>query len=230
MAMEKCDKGLHYYDKSVYKDGCPYCKEVSKSQKTVKVGENTPEDPKTVNLRYASRAGVPAGKEEKAQQQKLKTDMDGKTVSLEHKDEGIDPVVGWLVCLKGPERGKDYKIHSEKNRIGRGEDMDISIKADLTISRVDQAFIVYNPRRRVFRLHAGTGQRLVYLNDDEVITPEVIKDRDLITIGESEFVFVSLCGENFDWDVKDTNKNDLAASEVIEQLAKALKDQSEKED
>ena len=108
--------------------------------------------------------------------------------------------------------------------------MDISIKADLTISRVDQAFIVYNPRKRVFRLHPGTGQRLVYLNEDEVVTPEVIKDRDLITIGNSEFVFVSLCGENFDWDTETVGENELAGSEVIKQLAKAVKDQSEKKD
>lgn len=31
----------------------------------------------------------------------------------------FDPVVGWLVCIKGATKGTDYRIHSQNNYIGR---------------------------------------------------------------------------------------------------------------
>ena len=42
--------------------------------------------------------------------------------------EVLKPVTGWLVCLEGPSRGRDYRIIPEKNFIGRAGDMEIRIK------------------------------------------------------------------------------------------------------
>ena len=39
--------------------------------------------------------------------------------------EVMDPVTGWLVCIEGPSKGRDYKIMTEKNFLGRSETMDI---------------------------------------------------------------------------------------------------------
>ena len=39
----------------------------------------------------------------------------------------MNPVCGWLVCISGPRQGKDYRIKSGKNFIGRADDMDIQI-------------------------------------------------------------------------------------------------------
>src|SRR5580700_1534258 len=44
-----------------------------------------------------------------------------------------EPVVGWLVCLEGPDRGKDYRLHNEKNYIGRAPVNDIVIESDNTV-------------------------------------------------------------------------------------------------
>lgn len=46
----------------------------------------------------------------------------GQTIALVQKEMGIDPVVGWLVCISGAEKGRDYRIHSDNNFIGRGGD------------------------------------------------------------------------------------------------------------
>ncbi len=48
---------------------------------------------------------------------------------------GIDAVVGWLVCVHGRNRGRDYRIRSENNTVGRSENMDICISGDDLISR-----------------------------------------------------------------------------------------------
>lgn len=37
------------------------------------------------------------------------------------------PVCGWIVCVKGPRRGKDYRVMDGKNFVGRADDMDIQI-------------------------------------------------------------------------------------------------------
>jgi hypothetical protein len=121
-------------------------------------------------------------------------------VAIVRKKTGIDPVVGWLVCVKGPEKGRDYRIRSEKNTIGRSESMDICIAGDETISRSDQAFLVYDPKRRAFRIQAGTGRGLIYRNGEEVVTSEALLPYDVLEIGESEFLFVPFCGERFQWE------------------------------
>ena len=32
-------------------------------------------------------------------------------------DGGVEPVVGWLVCIDGPSRGSDYRLHAGYNYI-----------------------------------------------------------------------------------------------------------------
>lgn len=124
---------------------------------------------------------------------------EGKTVGLYMKKEGIDPVVGWLVCIDGNDRGKDYRIHTDKNAIGRSEKNDITISGDSTISRENHATIVYDPKKRQFRLLAGGGRGLVYLNDEAVDFGSVLKENDTIEIGETKLLFVPFCGDNFNW-------------------------------
>lgn len=123
-----------------------------------------------------------------------------KTVAYSDKQGGICPVVGWLVCIEGAERGKDYKVISEKNFIGRSEEMHITISGDNTISRRNHAIISYNPKERNFTLIPGAETSgIVYVNEDAIYSPTEITSYDVIEIGESKFVFISLCGQHFEW-------------------------------
>ena len=36
--------------------------------------------------------------------------------------EEENPVCGWIVCVKGPRRGKDYRVMDGKNFVGRADD------------------------------------------------------------------------------------------------------------
>ncbi|MCP5050641.1 MAG: FHA domain-containing protein [bacterium] len=118
----------------------------------------------------------------------------------------LDPVVGWLVCIEGPDKGRDYRIRSEKNFIGRSPEMDIFVENDEQISRKKHAAVTYNPRNNKFKLLPGDGRALVYLNDDDVETPRELNAHDLLEIGKSKFIFIPLCGEQFQWDVKEKEK------------------------
>ena len=43
------------------------------------------------------------------------------------------PVVGWLVCIEGNDRGRDFRLHSGYNSIGKNAENDVSIPSDGTI-------------------------------------------------------------------------------------------------
>ena len=124
---------------------------------------------------------------------------DMPTVGVVHKQLGIDPVVGWLVCIDGPQRGRDYRIHSERNLIGRSPDMDICIAGDETISRRSHAIISFEPKRGTFRLSAGDGRGLVYLNDEPVESPAKLMPYGVIELGQTKLMFIPFCGEQFNW-------------------------------
>ena len=125
---------------------------------------------------------------------------DGETVHVWQKRlGGIDPVVGWLVCVEGPDRGRDYRIHTERNYIGRAATQDIAITGDPGISREGHAVLSFNPRRQSFRLGPGDSRGMVYLNDEEVMTPTELHAYDRIELGETRLLFVPFCGERFVW-------------------------------
>ena len=124
-----------------------------------------------------------------------------RTVALMHNKIGLDPVVGWLVCVEGKEKGRDYRFRSGNNSLGRSDKMDICVLGDDTVSREDAAFIIYDPHSKKYLVSAGTGKSLVYVNDDLLPAAQSrqLASHDRITIGETTLMFVPFCGEEFDW-------------------------------
>lgn len=120
--------------------------------------------------------------------------------------EVMDPVTGWLVCIEGPSKGRDYKIMTEKNFLGRGETMDIQILGDNHIAKKNHAVFVYDPKKRKTLILPGDSQGLVYVNDEAVYTPQELSAYDTIELGKSKFIFIPLCGENFEWSELDDRK------------------------
>jgi hypothetical protein len=118
---------------------------------------------------------------------------------VELLQEDIKPVCGWLVCISGARVGMEYRIHSGKNFIGRGDDMDIQILGDNEINRKNHAIIVYDPKNRKTMLLPGDSEGLVYLSEEAIYLPTEVKSYNTIELGRSRFLFISLCGENFEW-------------------------------
>jgi hypothetical protein len=44
---------------------------------------------------------------------------------------------------------------------------------------------------------------LVYLNDEEVLTPVEVAPYDRIELGETVLLFIPFCGERFTWPVEE---------------------------
>jgi hypothetical protein len=124
----------------------------------------------------------------------------GVTVGAWQRKTGIDPVVGWLVCTKGVNKGRDYRLHSDRNQVGRAPNMDICIEQDETITRENHCQLVYDTRGKTFSLVPGVGRNVVYVNGKGVLGAIELAAFDQIDIGEGSFRFVPFCGTGlFDW-------------------------------
>ena len=124
---------------------------------------------------------------------------------VELLEEEEEPVCGWLVCIQGARVGKDYRIHNGKNFVGRGDDMDIQILGDNEINRRNHAVIVYDQKKRNTVILPGDSAGLAYLRGEAVYVPAQLNPYDTIEMGKSRFIFVPLCGQNFEWN--DTEGN-----------------------
>lgn len=123
-----------------------------------------------------------------------------KTIAIYSDLSDDEPVVGWLVCIKGAYFGQSFNLIAGKNLIGRSPMMDISLEDEDSISRNTHAIVIYEPKKRIFILQAGESKGLTYLNDDLILEYETLHAYDKIQLGECELLFIPFCNENFTWD------------------------------
>lgn len=199
MALTECANG-HLYDSAQYAS-CPYC---GGNMNRVEFSP-APDSGlgKTVGV-----MGAPAQEAEvgatvapanyQARRQNAEKDT-GKTVAVFQKSFTLEPVTGWLVCIEGKEKGKDYRIAAKNNSIGRGESADICIKGDTAISRENHARLSYDGKHNNFYLIPAESTNNIYINDEPIFLPTQIKKGDVIELGESKFIFIPFCDNAFNW-------------------------------
>lgn len=117
------------------------------------------------------------------------------------QDDGMDdPVVGWLVVVEGPGKGKAMELGYGSNSMGRGETSRVQLNfGDTQISRSNHATVTYDSRGRKFYVEKGSGRNLTYLNDEPVLGAIELPAQSHIGIGATVLRFVPLCGDAFDW-------------------------------
>ncbi len=199
MALTECENG-HLYDTDQYAS-CPYCQG---GINRVEFGGNDSGVGKTTGI--GTPGGMPITSEVGATVAPAGyrpsgggSDDTGKTVAVLQKSLKTEPVVGWLICIEGKGKGKDYRIEAKNNSIGRSDRMDICIKGDDTISRENHARLAYDVKHNAFHLIPGESTNSIYLNDEPVYVPTKLNTYDLIEFGESKFLFIPLCGDRFNW-------------------------------
>lgn len=133
-------------------------------------------------------------------QEKVLVEESDKVAALLDPLEDMEPVTGWLVCIEGPRRGRDYKIRAGKNFVGRADNMQIRIIGDNEIARENHAVVVYDKKNRSTHLLPGDSIGLAYLNGEAVFTPVELTAFSVIEMGQSKFIFIPLCGEHFEWE------------------------------
>lgn len=129
-------------------------------------------------------------------QQSASADAQGEHTQ---EEKSIEPVVGWLVCVAGAHLGDSFNIFTGKNTIGRDKSNRIVLNLDKSVSRENNAMIVFEPKRSEFYLHPGTSDNLVYLNDEYITVANKMKKNDIIEIGATQLMLIPLCGEDFSW-------------------------------
>ena len=200
MEIKKCGKG-HFYS-SEYEQ-CPFC------SGNVDKGTDAPEwemDPEVKPEKVPQKPAEPViEKKPTPEGPWVKSAVVEKYGDTEPdwfpgKDTmGCDPVVGWLVCIQGPNRGQAYRLHSGTNFIGRGKQSDVCIDGDMSISNKNHASVSYDERERVFYITKGEVRNPTYLNGKALRSDADLVIYDHIEIGNTELVFVPLCGDQFNW-------------------------------
>ncbi len=125
---------------------------------------------------------------------------EGTASPAEDLPEG--PVVGWLVVVEGPGRGKSVTLGYGMNTIGREAGNRASLPfGDMQISRTKHATLTYDPRGRKFFIQHGESTNLTYVGETPVLTPLELTSGDLIRLGDTTVLkFIPLCGDDFNWD------------------------------
>lgn len=186
-----CPNG-HYYDPTKY-SSCPICSGVMATPET-----SAPESATAVN--WSMNETQAPNNDEPIEATGAYTPFDVPTVGPEgiQEDGRSEPVVGWLVCTHGAHRGSDYRIRPGYNYIGR-EIGDIQIHGDNRVSRQKHAMIAFDSDSLLYFFGPMEGRSLVSLNGTPVLNAQQIHSYDTITIGASKFLFMGLCGEQFQW-------------------------------
>lgn len=208
MSIVRCSKG-HYYDDAKFSQ-CPHCGifTAEDDEKTVAMPmDSTPSTPHTP---VYSNAHNSVGDDDKtvamtqpvagaaARSSYSSVEEDDKTISLYAEEKGTDFITGWVVCVEGPERGRDYKLHQGFNRLGRDYRMDIAVMEDQSISREAAFAIVYDDKSNHFFAVQQPGGN-AYLNGTALMGAVEMKTGDILRTGNSEFEFIAFCREGRTW-------------------------------
>ncbi len=189
MAVLRCANG-HFYDNEKFSE-CPHCK-------------NPLPQSKGLNSQFTVSGSFIASTPVSAEAVKRHIEIaptqkgDEKTVGIFRTNKGYDPVVGWLVCVEGAEKGRDYRLHSGRNFIGRAPSSDVALCDDERVTRENHCSIVFEPRSGVFVIASGLGEG-VTVNGERLEQTITLSGDDSIEVGASRFVFVRFCREGRGW-------------------------------
>jgi len=207
MNLTRCNQG-HFYDADKFAT-CPHCNRGTDGGQTpvppkaqVPGGDNTISQQPTIpdpNLKKQDPPVEPKNNTPITPDNGI--EEAGKTVGIfDVKEFSAEPVVGWLVCISGKHIGCDFKLKVGRNFIGRDKSMDVVLGKDSTVSRIKHSIIVYEPKGNMFIMQAGESKELSYLNENVVLSPVELKPYDIITLGETQLMFVPFCSDVFKWD------------------------------
>jgi hypothetical protein len=123
-----------------------------------------------------------------------------KTIAFFSAPEGTQPVVGWLVSIKGEYLGKSFALKAGNNAIGRAMNMDVPLPQEPTVSRNKHCTITYEPHEQVFFIQQGESSGLTYLNGELVMAPVRLQPYDRVALGATAFLFIPFAIEGFHWE------------------------------
>lgn len=202
-----CSAG-HVYDADQF-PSCPYC---NRNTRAIQFGATAAPAGYGATTAPAGCGAAPAGRDDtigqtvmpEAIRRRMEQEKDNRTVGEFKRKLGYEPVVGWLVCVEGPEVGKDYRLFGRINSIGRAEGNDVVLAQEHTVSQKNHVRLAYDARHNNFQLIPGEGTNVTYLNDEPLYVPQKLNAYDVLEMGATKLIFVPLCNERFRWPEKRT--------------------------
>ena len=202
-----CSAG-HVYDADQFAS-CPYC---NRNTRAIQFGATAAPAGYGATTAPAGYGAAPAGRDDtigqtvmpEAIRRRMEQERDNRTVGEFKRKLGYEPVVGWLVCVEGPEVGKDYRLFGRINSIGRAEGNDVVLAQEHTVSQKNHVRLAYDAKHNNFQLIPGEGTNVTYLNDEPLYVPQKLNAYDVLEMGATKLIFVPLCNERFRWPEKRT--------------------------
>ncbi len=205
MNLKRCGNG-HFYDSDRY-EVCPHCQSASGFSKESVTVPLKPDDVVTTPLSISASSETVTVPVSNAGKTSGSSGDDQKTISYSSQAIGTEPVVGWLVITEGPDLGCDFRLKMGRNFIGRSKTMDICLQHDNTVSREKHGVVVYDHKSCTFIVQPGESKELCYLNNEVVLVPQKLKLNDVISVGETDLMFVPFCSKDgFMWDKRNNKK------------------------
>lgn len=204
MKLVRC-ANKHFFDSDKF-DECPHCEELDEA-----TAESIALKQKRINDEF-SDIGLPVPPPVAPPiQQSLQSLVSAAVAEKPSAPEDVqtiafydfgdtEPVVGWLVAIRGEYIGQSFNLKAGTNFIGRGMTMDVPLAKDTKVSRDKHAIITYDPQNRIFFVQPGESRGLTYLNGELLLAFRPIENGEKIAIGGSEFIFVPFCGKDFTWE------------------------------
>lgn len=216
MNIRRCAYG-HFYDGDEHGDECPFCAQMKGAQ-----AEKDPEPPADDGTEVKAEAGAgtepeptvtPAAEPAPTAEPEPESEPEPEPASFspspaaapapaaEPAGAPLDPdlVVGWLVCVSGPARGRSYELHAGRNFIGRAAISDVALPEDATVARERQASVIFDPRTARFSVTANETRELTYVNGELVYDHCDLTANDVLLVGSTHLMLVPLCGTGFAW-------------------------------
>ena len=202
-----CSAG-HGYDADQF-PSCPYC---NRNTRAIQFGATAAPAGYGATTAPAGYGAAPAERDDtigqtvmpEAIRRRMEQERDNRTVGEFKRKLGYEPVVGWLVCVEGPEVGKDYRLFGRINSIGRAEGNDVVLAQEHTVSQKNHVRLAYDAKHNNFQLIPGEGTNVTYLNDEPLYVPQKLNAYDVLEMGDTKLIFVPLCSERFHWPEKRT--------------------------
>ena len=225
MALQECGKG-HIYDTDIYPQ-CPYCRKVANSAPFGGLDYGATVAPQgyaatPVSLDYGATvapqgytAPVSLDYGATVAPQGYAPAADGaaeapamnmpvtEAPTAARQDMPADVFegnfVGWLVCIRGAQRGRDFRIGQKRNTIGKSERADIRLVDEDNNRFAIWARLDYLEDENACLLQPiSTGK--VLLNGAPVSEPVQLRARDVVCLGGCDYLYIPLCGEGFRWE------------------------------
>ena len=188
MSIVQCPNG-HFYNNETFAQ-CPICSGVGSMIPDIAIPSTS-----------MGASSISASSDEDGPTEYLSEQDEGKTVAIYDTQAFIvKPVVGWLVCCEGQERGQDYRLTSEISSIGRGGHNKIDLQDDSIPENESPVMLAYAEKKHLFIISSPSDSSVeVLLNGTPLRAQTILQPKDEIRIGKTMLRFIPFCDDSFSW-------------------------------